>query len=84
MRAQLRRMGNSSGVIIPKPVLAQLGVAAGDSLEIAIEAGRLVLVPVPTQPRAGWAEAARQIAEAGDDAPVWSEFGNEGDAHLRW
>ena len=84
MRAQLRRMGNSSGVIIPKPVLAQLGVTVGDSLDLAVEAGRLVLVPVPAHPRAGWAEAARQVAEAGDDAPVWPEFGNEGDADLQW
>ena len=84
MRAQLRRMGNSSGVIIPKPILAQLGVTAGDSLELAVEAGRLALAPIPAHPSAGWAEAARQIAEAGDDAPVWPEFGNEGDADLQW
>ena len=84
MRAQLRRMGNSSGVIIPKPVLAQLGVAAGDSLDLAVEAGRLVLAPVPAHPRAGWAEAAQQLAEAGDDAPVWPLFGNEDDAGLQW
>ncbi len=84
MRAQLRRMGNSSGVIIPKPFLLQLGVAAGDSLDLAIEAGRLVLAPVPAHPRAGWAEAAQQVAEFGDDAPVWPDFGNEDDADLRW
>ena len=84
MRAQLRRMGNSSGVIIPKPVLAQLGVATGDSLDLAVEAGGLVLTPVPAHPRAGWAEAARQLAEAGDDAPAWPLFGNEGDADLQW
>ena len=84
MRAQLRRMGNSSGVIIPKPVLAQLGVTAGDSLDLAVEAGRLVLAPAPAHPRTGWAEAARQLAEASDDAPAWPLFGNEDDADLRW
>jgi antitoxin component of MazEF toxin-antitoxin module len=26
MRASLRRLGNSRGVILPKPVLAQLGI----------------------------------------------------------
>ncbi len=36
MRAQLRRMGNSSGIIIPKPVLAQLGVTPGCT---AVKAG---------------------------------------------
>ena len=39
MRAQLRRMGNSSGVIVPKPVLAQLGVTVGDSLNLAVGRG---------------------------------------------
>ena len=84
MRAQLRRLGNSSGVIIPKPVLAQLGVTDGDSLDLAVEAGRLVLAPVPAHPRAGWAEDAKRIAAAGDDAPEWRAFGSEGDAQLEW
>lgn len=84
MRVQLRRMGNSSGVIIPKAVLAQLGVEAGDSLDLALRDDRIVLVPVKEHPRAGWAEAARDIAEAGDDALVWPEFGNAGDEDVRW
>ena len=33
MRAPVRKMGNSSGVIIPKPVLMQIGVEAGDDLK---------------------------------------------------
>lgn len=35
-------------------------------------------------PRAGWAEDAKRIAEAGDDALVWPEFANEGDDELTW
>ena len=31
---------------------------------------------------AGWAEAARKIAEAGDDALVMGEFGNLADAGI--
>jgi antitoxin MazE len=39
----------------------------------------------PANPvRAGWAEAARKIAEAGDDELVMSEFGNADDAELAW
>jgi antitoxin MazE len=34
--------------------------------------------------RANWAEAARKIAEAGDDALVMGEFGNQADAELAW
>jgi len=84
VRTQLRRMGNSSGVIIPKPILTLLGVTAGDDLDLALEDGRVVLVPAKEHPRAGWAEAARSIAEAGDDALVWPEFANADDAALEW
>jgi antitoxin MazE len=84
MRASLRKMGNSSGVIIPKPILAQLGIEAGDDLDLLLDDGRIVLVPTRRHPRAGWAEAASRIAETGDDALVWPEFGNAGDADLKW
>ena len=84
MRAPVRKMGNSSGVILPKPILAQLGVEAGDDLDLSLEEGRIVLVPAKRHPRAGWADAARRIAEAGDDALVWPEFSYAGDADLKW
>ena len=39
----------------------------------------------PANPvRAGWAEAARKIAEAGGDALVMGEFGNASDSELAW
>ncbi len=45
----------------------------------AIEEGSL-----KRNPRQDWAKDGQQIAEAGDDVPVWPEFGNEGDAELVW
>jgi antitoxin MazE len=84
MRAPVRKMGNSSGVILPKPILTQLGVEAGDDLDLSLDEGRIVLAPTKRHPRAGWADAAKRIAEAGDDALVWPEFGNAGDADLKW
>ncbi len=77
-------MGNSSGVIIPKPLLAQLGVEAGDAMDLTLENGRLILTPAAPHPRAGWAEASRQMAEAGEDGLAWPEFGNEDDKDLEW
>jgi antitoxin MazE len=58
MRAPVRRMGNSAGIILPKPVLTELGVEAGDDLSLTLEKGRVVLMPAKAHPRAGWAEAA--------------------------
>ncbi len=84
MRAALRKLGNSSGVIIPKSLLVELGVSPGDVMDLTAEEGRIVLAPVRRQPRAGWAEASRAIAGAGDDSLVWPEFGNADDEALDW
>lgn len=84
MRAMVRKLGNSSGLIIPKPLLAEIGVEIGDVFDVTAEEGRIVLAPVPRRNRAGWAEASRRIALADDDAPVWPEFGNSDDADLVW
>lgn len=40
--------------------------------------------PIKPNPREDWAIESQRIAEAGDDALVWPEFGNEGDAELVW
>jgi len=84
MRAPIRKMGNSSGIIIPKPILRQIGVEAGDDFDLSLDDGRIVLVPARRHPRTGWADAAKRIAETGDDALVWPEFGNAGDVDLEW
>jgi antitoxin MazE len=84
MRSAVRRMGNSSGIIIPKPMLAEIGLKAGDDVELAVRDGRLVIEAVKSHPRAGWAEDARRIAEADDDGLVLGEFGNDGDDALTW
>ncbi len=84
MRFKVRRMGRSSGVVLPGALLAELGVDAGGSFDAELVDGRLVLIPVPTHPRAGWAAASEQIAAAGDDALVWPEFGNADDTTLTW
>ena len=84
MRAAVRKLGNSSGVIIPKPLLDDLGIAEGDLVEMTLEAGRIVLVPKKRRARAGWAEASQSVAAARDDALVWPEFGNAEDETLSW
>jgi antitoxin MazE len=84
MRAALRKLGNSSGVIIPKPMLAEIGIGVGDAVDITLEDGRVVIAPVKRRPRAGWAEASRDIAAAGDDAPIWPALTNAEDQDLVW
>jgi antitoxin MazE len=84
MRAAVRKLGNSSGVIIPKSLLDEAGVAAGDAVDLTLEDGRIVLVPIRRQARAGWAAASKSLAEAEDDALIWPEFGNFDDEGLEW
>jgi antitoxin MazE len=84
MRAAVRKLGNSSGVIIPKSLLAEAGVSIGDMVDLTLDEGRIVLAPVLRQARAAWAEASKRLADAGDDAPVWPEFGNSDDETLDW
>jgi antitoxin MazE len=84
MRAAVRRLGNSSGVIIPKAMLDEAGVAVGDAVDMRLEEGRIVLVPVQHRARTDWAAASKNLAEASDDALVWPEVGNVGDESLDW
>jgi antitoxin MazE len=83
MHGAIRKMGNSSAIIIPKPLLTEVGLKVGDSVELTIEDGRIVIEALK-RPRAGWAEDARRITEAGDDGLVLGEFGNDGDEELAW
>ena len=83
MHVTIRRIGNSQGVVIPKPLLAHVGLDNGEA-EMTIEGGALVLRRPAKPARAGWAEAAQKIAERGDDALVMGEFGNVSDAELVW
>ena len=83
MHVTIRQIGNSQGVVIPKPLLAQLGLDGG-AAEMTIEGGALVLRKPAKPARAGWAAAAQKIAQRGDDALVMGGFGNEADAELAW
>lgn len=83
MRTAIRKIGNSQGVLIPKPMLAETGLDV--DVDISVENGAIVLRPIQDhQPRAGWADAARDIAAQGADAMVWPEFANSGDSELKW
>ncbi|EAR20276.1 AbrB/MazE/SpoVT family DNA-binding domain-containing protein [Nitrococcus mobilis] len=75
-------MGNSRGIIIPKPLLAQLGFE--DEVEMVVEDDALVLRKPAKRSREGWAEASQKLADEGDDSLVWPEFANEDDEHLVW
>lgn len=51
MKSSLRKIGNSRGVILPAPLLAECKIR--DEIDITVENGRLVITPVKPA-RAGW------------------------------
>jgi antitoxin MazE len=83
MLSALKKFGNSAGVVIPTPLLAEIGAKAGDSVELKVEAGRIVIERA-NAPRAGSAEDAKRIAAEGDDELVSPEFAKAGDDALEW
>ena len=82
MLTTIRRLGNSQGILIPKPILQQVGLV--DQAEMLVEGDSLILRRPKSAQRAGWAESAKQVAAAGDDGLVLPEFVNDEDAELVW
>lgn len=83
MKTSIRKMGNSQGVLIPKPFLAQAGLDMGE-VDIEVENNAIVIRAPAKKVREGWAEASKAIAAANDDRLVWPEFANEDDKELAW
>jgi antitoxin MazE len=54
MRLELTRIGNSRGIRIPKPLIAQCGL--GDTVEVRVTPEGLVIAP-HRAPRHGWKQA---------------------------
>ena len=82
MQVAIRTMGNSKGVLIPKPILEQTGLL--DTADLQVKNGVIEIRPLKRNPREGWAADSQRIAQAGNDVLVWPEFANADDASLQW
>jgi antitoxin MazE len=78
MKSRLIRIGNSRGVRLPKPLIEEAGLQ--EEVEVQIRGNALVITS-HSQPRTGWAEAARQMRERGHDrlldGPTSTRFDDE-------
>ena len=76
MRTRLIRIGNSRGLRIPKALIEAAGLDA--SLRMRVVDTGLLLERIEDDPRAGWAEAARELEDRGHagllDDPVPTVF----------
>lgn len=82
LQISVRRIGNSLGVVIPKPVLSQVGLVG--RAEMTVERGAIVLRKPRKTVRKGWAAAAQGVAGDGGDELLMGEFANAADAELSW
>ena len=82
MQVSIRKMGNAQGILIPKPILKQLGLI--DAADLQVNGNVIEIRPLKRKPREGWEQDSQRLAATGDDAMVWRELGNEGDAELVW
>jgi antitoxin MazE len=64
MKTHLVRIGNSRGVRLPKPLIAQAGLT--EEVELRVQGGAIVIARV-SAPRSGWADAARKMRQCNDD-----------------
>ena len=79
MQTALRKMGNSTGMILPKPILKELGVESGASMDVIVENGRVIATPVRRKVREGWAESASVAGEepATEEDRMWLDFDDD-------
>jgi len=64
MKTRLVRIGNSRGVRLPKAIIAQAGLT--EEVELGVRDGAVVIARA-TSARSGWADAARQMNQRGED-----------------
>lgn len=76
IQSTLRKMGNSTGMILPKAILDQLGLNCGSKVELRVEDGEVIARPAKRKVREGWEEDAKRIGAAGltEEERDWLEF----------
>lgn len=86
MKAALRKIGNSTGLVVPRPILGALGLTGGAFLDLTVEDGKLIATPLVSAVRAGWGEAAKAIANDADGGgdTDWVDRASEADVEWQW
>ncbi len=86
MQTAVRKMGNSAGIILPKPLLQALGIEVGRQIDIAVEDGRIVATPVKRPVRLGWEEDAAAIGALPltEDEKAWLDSDEEIGEEWTW
>ncbi|MDR1342446.1 MAG: AbrB/MazE/SpoVT family DNA-binding domain-containing protein [Prevotellaceae bacterium] len=79
MKTNIIQVGSGQGVVLPSDLLSRLRLGTKSSVNVSVEDNRIAMQP---SPRKGWAEAAKQMVEAGDDELLIPDFFEDED--LSW
>lgn len=66
MRTTIRKIGNSVGVVLPAAIREKLHLSAGDSVEIDVQGGQIVIKPCKVKPKYKLSEL---VAQCDENAP---------------
>jgi antitoxin MazE len=83
MHVTIRKIGNSHGIVIPKPMLLEAGL--DDEAELTVEDGALVLRRGARSARQGWAARRphRRLPKR-TTTIVLGDLANDDDERLTW
>ena len=81
MRASVVQIGNSKGIRIPKTLLEECNI--GEQVELSRKGNSLVIHPIDSEPRRGWAETFSLMHKRGEDALLLDE-GVDGLEEFEW
>lgn len=66
MRTTIRKIGNSAGTILPAVIREKLNLNEGDSVEIEVQDGQIVIKPCKVKPKYKLSEL---VARCDENAP---------------
>ena len=66
MKTKLRKIGNSSGIILSKRILEQLDIEENDELKLAVKDGKILIEKV-SEARVNWKEKFLQAGSLKDN-----------------
>ena len=79
-KTNIRRIGNSRGILLPASVLQEIG--ASDALSLTVDNGRIILEPV-REPRKGWFNNASGY-QATEEERAWESAQLSDDSEWVW
>jgi len=76
MRTTIRKIGNSAGTILPAAIREKLQLNEGDSVEIEVQGGQIVIKPCKVKPKYKLSDLVAQCDESApypDELRDWDE-----------